>query len=135
MTVDDAVVAAIGPGLLVFLAVEQGDTEAVCTRLAERCVRYRMFADDRGKMNRSLLDAGGQLLLVSQFTLAADTAGGLRPGFSAAADPVLARRLYQLFRDCLVAQGVVVQTGQFAAHMQVALVNDGPVTFWLSAVE
>ncbi len=135
VSVDGQCIGAIGSGLLVFLAVEKGDTPAMSERLAERCLRYRVFADENGKMNRSLLDVGGELLLVSQFTLAADTASGLRPSFTPAAGPEVARSLYERFRDAVNARGVSVQTGRFGADMQVALVNDGPVTFWLSMLE
>ena len=128
VTVDDAVVGAIGPGLLALVAVEPGDTDALIKRMAERLLGYRVFEDASGRMNRSLADIGGGLLLVSQFTLAADTSSGNRPGFSQAAAPDEGRRLF----DYLVARArsvhPVVQTGQFAADMQVHLVNDGPVT-------
>ncbi len=131
VTVAGETVGRIGPGLLVFLAVERTDTESVAHRLAQRCVHYRLFPDARRRMNRSLRDSGGQLLLVSQFTLAADTTGGLRPSFTPAAEPALAQHLYGVFHAALQAEGVVVATGRFGADMQVALVNDGPVTIWL----
>lgn len=132
VTVGGETVGRIGPGLLVFLAVERTDTESVAQRLARRCVRYRIFPDDRQRMNSSLLDTDGQLLLVSQFTLAADTASGLRPSFTPAAAPAEAQRLYGVFCETVQAEGVVVATGRFGADMQVALVNDGPVTIWLA---
>ena len=126
--VDGAVVGAIGPGLLVLVCAERGDTEAEADKLLAKILKLRIFSDDAGKMNRSVQDIGGGLLLVSQFTLAADTSSGNRPGFSQAAAPDEGRRLF----DYLVARArsvhPVVQTGQFAADMQVHLVNDGPVT-------
>lgn len=133
VTVDGDVVGAIGPGLLVLLAVERGDTPAQAGKLAQRCVRYRIFADDGGRMNLSLSDTGGAMLLVSQFTLAADTSTGLRPSFTPAAAPEDAQALYGVFRDAVIQEGVSVATGRFGADMQVALVNDGPVTIWLTA--
>ncbi|MCX7962032.1 MAG: D-aminoacyl-tRNA deacylase [Burkholderiales bacterium] len=125
-------VAAIGPGLVVFVAVERGDAEAQAARLAERVLGYRVFSDDAGRMNRSLADTGGALLAVPQFTLAADTASGTRPSLSRAADPALGARLFEHFVACARAAGASVATGRFGAHMRVRLVNDGPVTFWLS---
>jgi D-tyrosyl-tRNA(Tyr) deacylase len=125
-------VAAIGPGLLAFVAVERGDGEAQAARLAERVLGYRMFADAAGRMNRSLRDTGGALLAVPQFTLAADTASGARPSLSGAAEPAQGARLFERFVACARAAGVHVAAGRFGAHMQVRLVNDGPVTFWLS---
>ena len=131
--IDGAVVGAIGPGLLALVAVEPGDTEARGARLLERMLGYRVFDDGEGRMNRSLTDVGGGLLLVSQFTLAADTRKGMRPSFSSAAPPELGRRLF----DDLVARArvahPVVATGRFGAHMRVHLVNDGPVTIRLEA--
>ncbi len=124
-------VGEIGSGLLVLVGVQQGDTEARAERLLERLLGYRVFADDSGRMNHSLHDVGGGLLLVPQFTLAADTRKGARPSFSSAAPPDLGRRLF----DHLVARAraahPTVATGIFGADMQVALVNEGPVTFWL----
>lgn len=122
------VVGEIGPGLLVLLCAERGDTEAVADKLLTKVLKLRIFADEAGKMNRSVQDVGGGLLLVSQFTLAADTAGGNRPSFSQAAAPEDGRRLYEYFVAQARAAHPVVQTGQFAADMQVHLVNDGPVT-------
>ena len=124
-------VGRIDTGLLVLVGVERGDAEPQADRLLERLLTYRVFPDAEGRMNRSLADIGGGLLLVPQFTLAADTCKGTRPGFSPAADPQTGERLF----DYLVARAriahPVVQTGVFGANMQVALVNDGPVTFWL----
>ena len=132
--VDDEIVGAIGPGLLALVAVEPGDDEAKIARMAERLLGYRVFADDRGRMNRSVVDAGGSLLLVSQFTLAADTTSGMRPGFSTAAAPAAAEPLFnQLLRTCREKHAPGVETGRFGAHMVINLVNDGPVTFLLRA--
>jgi D-tyrosyl-tRNA(Tyr) deacylase len=122
------VVGQIGHGLLVLLCAEQGDTDAVADRLLAKVLKLRIFADDAGKMNRSLQDVGGGLLVVSQFTLAADVSGGNRPSFTGAAAPEEGRRLYEYFVAKARAAHPVVQTGQFAADMQVHLVNDGPVT-------
>ncbi len=130
--VDGSVVGRIEAGLLVLLAVEPSDTEAEADRLIERLVAYRVFEDEAGRMNRSLVETGGSLLLVPQFTLAADTAKGLRPSFTGAAPPELGRRLFERSVDCAKARlGDRVATGRFGAHMQVSLTNDGPVTFWL----
>lgn len=131
--VDDDTVGAIGPGLLALVAVEPDDGEKQARRMLERLLGYRVFADDAGRMNRSLADTGGGLLLVSQFTLAADTARGMRPSFTRAASPEHGRawfdRLVELARDAHPG----VEIGRFGAHMKVSLVNDGPVTFWLTA--
>jgi D-tyrosyl-tRNA(Tyr) deacylase len=124
-------VGRIDTGLLVLIGVERGDADAQADRLLERLLSYRVFPDNEGRMNRSLTDISGGLLLVPQFTLAADTRKGTRPGFSPAADPETGKRLF----DYLVARAriahAVVQTGVFGADMQVSLTNDGPVTFWL----
>jgi len=130
--IDGAEVAAIGKGVLALVGVERGDTEAEARRLAERVIAYRIFADAAGKMNLSLRDIGGELLAVPQFTLAADTASGLRPSFSSAAAPADGELLFVQFAE-KAAQAVHVCTGRFGADMQVSLVNDGPVTFWLQA--
>lgn len=124
-------VGHIGPGLLVLVGVQRGDGSAQAQRLLERLVTYRVFADEAGRMNRSLEDVGGALLLVSQFTLAADTSRGTRPGFTPAAPPEEGRRWFDYLVDIARARLGAVQTGEFGADMQVALVNDGPVTFWL----
>lgn len=129
--VEGAVVGEIGAGLLVFLGVQRGDGEAEADRLLERVLTYRVFDDGEGRMNRSLLDVGGGLLLVSQFTLAAETRKGTRPGFSTAAAPDEGRRLYDYVVQSARNRMGSVATGQFGAHMQVSLTNDGPVTFWL----
>ena len=132
VTVGEEVVGQIGPGLLVLVGVEPGDDEAALARMAERLLGYRVFADDAGRMNRSLRDTGGGLLLVSQFTLAADTRSGMRPGFSTAATPAEAERLFnRLVAICREKHAGGVETGRFGAHMVVSLVNDGPVTFLL----
>lgn len=132
VTVAGERVAAIGRGLLVLVAVQPGDDEARIAKMASRLLAYRVFEDEAGRMNRSLADVGGGLLLVSQFTLAADTASGLRPGFSTAAPPEAARAGFdRLVALCRAGHPPGVETGRFGAHMQVALVNDGPVTFRL----
>ena len=132
VAVDGAVVGAIGPGLLALVAVEPGDTEALIQRMAVRLLGYRVFDDGNGKMNRSLADTGGGLLLVSQFTLAADTRSGMRPSFTTAAPPAEAERGFdRLVELCRQRHAPGVETGRFGAHMVVSLVNDGPVTFLL----
>ena len=131
VTVDGERIAEIGPGLLVLVAVQPGDDAARIGRMAERLLAYRVFADDTGRMNRSLAETGGGLLLVSQFTLAADTSSGLRPGFSTAASPEAARVGFDNLVDRCRERHAPVATGRFGAHMQVALVNDGPVTLRL----
>ena len=132
VAVDAAVVGAIGPGLLALVAVEPGDTELQIARMAERLLGYRVFDDGNGKMNRSLTDTGGGLLLVSQFTLAADTRSGMRPSFSTAAPPAEAERGFdRLLELCRQMHVPGVETGRFGAHMVISLVNDGPVTFLL----
>lgn len=131
--VDGAIVGAIDRGILVLVGVERGDREQQAARLAERVLGYRVFADAAGKMNLSVQDVGGGVLLVPQFTLAADTGKGMRASFTSAAPPDAGRRLF----DCLVArvrmQCQTVACGTFGADMQVHLINDGPVTFWLRA--
>ena len=132
VAVDGAVVGAIGPGLLALVAVEPGDTDALIQRMVERLLGYRVFADANGKMNLSLADTGGGLLLVSQFTLAADTRSGMRPSFTTAAPPAEAERGFdRLVELCRQRHPPGVETGRFGAHMVVSLVNDGPVTFLL----
>lgn len=126
--VDGEVIGQIGAGLLVLLCAEKGDTEAVADKMLAKVLKLRIFSDDAGKMNRSVQDVGGGLLVVSQFTLAADVAGGNRPSFTQAAAPEEGRRLYEHFVAQARAAHPVVQTGQFAADMKVALVNDGPIT-------
>jgi D-tyrosyl-tRNA(Tyr) deacylase len=131
VSVDGQLHARIGPGLLVLVGVQQGDGGGEATRLAARVLEYRVFADAAGRMNRSLRDVRGGLLLVPQFTLAADTGSGTRPGFSTAAPPALARELFEALVAAARAAHEPVETGIFGAHMHVSLVNDGPVTFWL----
>ncbi len=134
--VDGATVGRIERGLVVLLAVEPTDAEAQADRLMDRVVHYRVFEDDAGRMNLSLLDTGGALLLVPQFTLAADTSKGLRPSFTSAASPELGRRLFDYAVTRARARlGERVATGQFGAHMQLSLTNDGPVTFWLRVAD
>jgi len=134
VTVEGERVGAIGPGLLALVGIEPGDGAAQLGRMAERLFGYRVFADDQGRMNRSLADTGGGLLLVSQFTLAADTSSGMRPGFSTAMAPAEAERIFaSLLETCRQRHPGGVETGRFGAHMVVSLVNDGPVTFLLRA--
>jgi D-tyrosyl-tRNA(Tyr) deacylase len=121
----------ISAGLMVLVGVERQDTEAQAGRLLERLLGYRVFADERGRMNRSLADVGGGLLLVPQFTLVADTRKGTRPGFSGGASPEAGERVFLHLLEAARARHQPVETGVFGAHMQVGLVNDGPVTFWL----
>ncbi|MBZ2208934.1 D-aminoacyl-tRNA deacylase [Massilia soli] len=124
-------VGAIGPGLMVLVCAEKGDTEREADALLAKLLGYRVFSDDAGKMNRSVQDVAGGLLLVPQFTLAADTKSGTRPSFTPAASPEDGRRLFNHFVAAARARHAVVETGQFGADMQVSLTNDGPVTFWL----
>jgi D-aminoacyl-tRNA deacylase len=131
VTVQGREVARIGRGLLVLVGVERGDSEAEAGRLLERLVGYRVFPDDAGRMNLSLVDTSGELLLVPQFTLAADTKKGTRAGFSTAAAPEDGQRLFEALVTLARQRLGRVATGEFGADMQVALVNDGPVTFWL----
>lgn len=126
--VDDQLVGAIGPGLLVLVGVGQGDTEAEVSQLADKVVNLRVFTDQQDKMNLSLLDVRGEMLVISQFTLAGDCRKGRRPSFVAAAAPDVAEPLYEQFVTEVRNRGVQVATGQFGAMMQVSLVNDGPVT-------
>lgn len=128
--VDHQTVGEIPQGLLVLLGVEQGDDNAKADKLLEKVLNYRVFSDENGKMNLNVQQIGGSLLVVSQFTLAADTQKGLRPSFSRGATPADAKRLYDYFHQ-QAAQHIPTQTGKFAADMQVSLQNDGPVTFWL----
>lgn len=125
------VVGAIAQGLVILVGVGPGDTEATADDLARKCAELRIFRDVEGRTNRSLLESGGAALVVSQFTLYADTSRGRRPGFTAAADPELAERLWQRFADALERLGIQVATGRFGTEMQVELVNDGPFTIWL----
>jgi len=131
--VEGKTVGAIGAGLLALIAVQPGDGEAQASRLLERLLGYRVFVDEEGRMNRSLAETEGGLLLVSQFTLAADTKKGMRPGFSTAAAPAEAERGFNRLVDLAKSAYPRVEIGRFGAHMKVHLVNDGPVTFWLEA--
>ncbi len=133
VTVAGQTVGEIGPGLLALVAVERGDTQANALRMVERLLGYRVFADEEGRMNRSLTDTGGGLLLVSQFTLAADTAKGMRPSFTPAAAPAEAERLFDEMLALARTRHPKVETGAFGAEMSVSLINHGPVTFRLTA--
>ncbi|MFQ3176411.1 MAG: D-tyrosyl-tRNA(Tyr) deacylase [Psychromonas sp.] len=131
VTVFGETIGQIGSGLLILLGVEKGDDEAKCKRLAQKVLAYRIFADSDDKMNLNVQQAEGAVLVISQFTLAAQTNKGNRPGFSNGAEPIEARRLYDLFNQNCVEMGIKVESGEFAADMQVSSTNDGPVTFWL----
>lgn len=133
VTVSGAVVGEIGPGVLVLVCAMADDDARTAEAIAAKVGKLRIFRDDEGRMNRSLRDTGGAALVVSQFTLAADTSRGNRPGFSAAAPPADGERLYLAFAAALQATGVQVATGRFGADMEVELVNDGPVTIWLDS--
>lgn len=133
VSVAGEMVGQIDQGLLVFLGVDKHDTQMQADKLLSKILRYRVFSDDQGRMNRSVLDVNGGLLLVSQFTLSADTRKGLRPSFTSAADPALGQALYDHLVVQARAQCAQVATGRFGADMQVALVNDGPVTFLLES--
>ncbi len=132
---DDAVVGSIGEGLVVLLGVGPDDDDETADALAQRVAQLRIFRDDLGRTDRSLLDVGGSALVISQFTLFADTRRGRRPGFTGAAPPDQAERVYQRFADALRALGVEVATGRFGAEMRVELVNDGPFTIWLDTAD
>lgn len=129
--VEEKIVGQIKTGLLVLLAVEKGDDDKTCKRLAEKVLAYRVFADENDKMNLNVQQAAGDLLVISQFTLAAETKKGNRPGFSNSAEPVEAERLYQRFSQQCRDQDMLVENGIFGADMQVSSTNDGPTTFWL----
>jgi len=131
VAVEGQTIGQTGPGLLILVCAMQGDGIAQADRLAAKIAKLRIFADQAGRMNRSVLDIGGSTLVVSQFTLAADTSRGNRPGFSSAAAPEDGRALYEHFTHALASLGVPVETGQFGADMAVSLVNDGPVTIWI----
>jgi D-aminoacyl-tRNA deacylase len=131
--IDGQIVASIGAGLLVLVGVKPEDDEAAADRLLARLLQYRVFADAAGKMNLSLTQVGGGLLLVPQFTLAADTSKGLRPGFSTAAPPEQGRQLFEYLLLAARSHHPSAQNGVFGAHMQVSLTNDGPVTLWLTS--
>ncbi|TEA27301.1 D-aminoacyl-tRNA deacylase [Candidatus Schmidhempelia bombi] len=129
--VENQIIGEINQGLLIFLGVEQQDDENKAIRLCERVLGYRIFSDQNGKMNLNVQQAGGSVLIVSQFTLAADTKKGMRPSFTKGAKPEEAKRLYEFFIQQCHKANIVTQSGQFAADMQVSLINDGPTTFWL----
>jgi len=131
VTVDGETLGQIGPGLLILVCAMQGDSVAQADQLAAKISKLRIFKDEGGKMNRSVLDAGGSVLVVSQFTLAADTRRGNRPGFSTAAAPAEGERLYEYFADQLSRLGLDTAKGRFGADMKVRLLNDGPVTIWM----
>lgn len=131
VTVDGQVIGSAGQGLLVLVCAEKGDTQEQSEKLAKKVLAYRIFEDENGKMNKSLTDIGGDILIVSQFTLAAETSKGLRPSFTPAADPETGKKLYEHFVSKVKEGGLRTETGEFGAYMQVALVNDGPVTIWL----
>ncbi|MEI4486928.1 D-aminoacyl-tRNA deacylase [Frigidibacter sp. MR17.14] len=135
VAVDGTVIGAVGPGLLILVCAMAGDGEAEALALAERIVKLRIFKDEAGKMNLALPAAGNAALVVSQFTLAADTSRGNRPGFSYAAPPDEGRRLYERFSAALRALGITVENGEFGADMKVSLLNDGPVTIWLDTAD
>ncbi|MEW2917571.1 D-aminoacyl-tRNA deacylase [Ruegeria sp. ANG10] len=133
VSVDGQVIGQTGPGLMILVCAMQGDDEAKADQLATKVSKLRIFKDDAGKMNRSVKDIEGSALVISQFTLAADTSRGNRPGFSEAAAPDVGKHLYEVFAQRLQALGVPVETGQFGADMAVELVNDGPVTIWMES--
>ena len=133
VTVDGKVVGQIGQGLLVLLGVGQGDSEVQVKTLADKIVYLRIFGDDEGKMNRSLLDIGGEVLVVSQFTLYADVRRGRRPSFTDAAPPVVAETLVEHFKEVLASYGLTVASGIFGAYMTIEIRNEGPVTIWLDS--
>lgn len=135
VSIDGLDVGTIGPGLMVLVCAMQGDAEDAPEKLAARIAKLRIFRDEAGKMNRSVIDSGGAVLVVSQFTLAADTRTGNRPGFSSAEAPARGEALYLRFAECLRGLGLQVETGRFGADMQVALVNDGPVTIWMDSTD
>lgn len=131
VSVGGAVIGEVGPGMMILVCAMQDDGDAEADKLAAKIAKLRIFRDEEGRMNRSVIDAEGAALVVSQFTLAADTSRGNRPGFSAAAAPQDGERLYEYFAARLQAESVPVATGRFGAEMEVSLVNDGPVTIWL----
>ncbi len=133
VTEDGETLGEIGQGMLILVCAMSGDGDDDARKLASKVVKLRIFRDDEGRMNRSLLDSGGQALIVSQFTLAADTSRGNRPGFSQAAAPDDGDRLYELFSAAVADEGVAIAQGRFGADMKVQLTNDGPVTIWLES--
>jgi D-tyrosyl-tRNA(Tyr) deacylase len=135
VTVDGQIIGQIKAGMLIFICAMPDDTPATAAALATKIAKLRLFKDDAGKMNLSLAQTGGSALIVSQFTLAADTSRGTRPGFSRAAKPDQANALYEDFIACMKAEGIPVQTGKFGAEMSVALTNDGPGTLWIDTAQ
>jgi D-aminoacyl-tRNA deacylase len=135
VTVDEKIVGNIGQGLLILLGIGQDDSETQVKSLADKIVHLRIFGDDQGKMNRSLLDIGGEALVISQFTLYADMRRGRRPSFTDAAPPNLAEPLFERFKEALASYGVKVAGGVFGAYMKIDLRNEGPVTLWLDSKE
>ena len=133
VTIDGDTAGSIATGLTLFLCVEQDDTEQDADYLKEKCLKLRIFPDEEGRFDRSVLDVGGGLLIISQFTLAADTRKGRRPSFTRAAPPEIAEPMVEYFITACRASGLRVETGKFGAYMQVALCNDGPVTIWLDS--
>ncbi|UQZ88436.1 D-tyrosyl-tRNA(Tyr) deacylase [Deltaproteobacteria bacterium Smac51] len=133
--VEDEEIGSIGPGLLIFLGVTESDTKTEADWLAEKIAGLRIFSDEAGKMNLSVTDSGGSVLVVSQFTLYGDCRRGRRPGFDKAGPPALAEELYEYFKGKVASLGLTVASGRFAAHMEVELVNDGPVTFIIDSPE
>ncbi|WP_339673033.1 D-aminoacyl-tRNA deacylase [uncultured Roseovarius sp.] len=131
VAVDGEVIGQCGRGLLILVCAMQGDTEADAERLAAKIAKLRIFPDEAGKMNRCLTDIDGSVLVISQFTLAADTSRGNRPGFSTAADPETGKRLYDYFAGQIAGLGIATEKGRFGADMKVSLINDGPVTIWM----
>lgn len=132
VSIDGVKRSSIGPGLLVFVCATPEDTDEKIGKMVKKILKLRIFPDDEGRMNRSIIDTQGEVLVVSQFTLAADTRSGNRPGFSGAASPELGRYAYERFLELMRLEGVIPQTGEFGADMKVNLINDGPATFWLS---
>ena len=135
VAVDGEILGEIGQGLLILICAMQGDTTAEADKLAAKIAKLRIFQDEAGKMNRSLVDVGGSALVVSQFTLAADTSRGNRPGFSNAAPPADGETLYEYFADQIEHAGLPTERGQFGADMKVSLLNDGPVTIWMDTAD
>ncbi|MCQ0970584.1 D-aminoacyl-tRNA deacylase [Paracoccus sp. TK19116] len=135
VAVEGEVIGRCGPGLMVLVCAMAGDQDEAADKLAARVAKLRIFRDDEGRMNRSILDIQGSALVVSQFTLAADTRTGNRPGFSSAASPDDGRRLYERFAAALREAGVPIETGRFGADMAVRLTNDGPVTIWMDSAD
>lgn len=135
VTVEEQIVGQIGQGLLIFLGIGHEDTETTVKPLVDKIVQLRIFSDEQGKMNRSLLDIGGEVLVVSQFTLHADIRRGRRPSFTQAAPPAIAIPLYELFKEACSNYGLTVASGIFGATMSVELLNEGPVTIWIDSEE